>query len=79
MRASRQMVSMLAYRSSASLTSVRFHPPGFALGGDVVCERRQHYLSILMAAGIAGGSIGPPLVGWLVEDHGMEALARLAK
>jgi MFS family permease len=55
-----------------------FHPPGFALGGEVSAERRHRNLSILMTAGVAGGSLGPLIVGWLVARSGMQAVSLFA-
>jgi len=48
-----------------------FHPPAFVAAGDISHPRRQHGLSIIMAAGVAASGLGPVLVTQVVKFFGL--------
>ncbi len=47
-----------------------FHPPGFATAGELTHPHRKRGISIIMATGIAGSSLGPLFIGQLVRRCG---------
>ena len=47
-----------------------FHPPGFAAAGEMTRPHRQRGVSIIMAVGVAGGSVGPLFVSQVVANRG---------
>ena len=50
-----------------------YHPPAFAIAGQVNSHRRHQGVSIVMSAGIAACGIGPVFVSQVVHRHGLRA------
>lgn len=64
--------------TAAGFSVAAFHAPAPALIGNVAGNRVGRGMSIFMAAGELGRTIGPVLVAWGVAQYGLDGLWRLA-
>jgi len=62
--------SLMAVTTVGAFACGAFHPPGFTAAGDVTHPHRSRGLGIVMAAGIAGGALGPLFVSHVVRVAG---------